>query len=227
MRRTFIIIVVFATLISCSNSSDFETGEIKAIKILREALIARHTSTLLLDTKKIITRKKIDASKIPVLFVELENGQNGTLTLYPGEGNGETWLGADGATITLQSGIIKATRGMRGDVMGSVSSMPSWSDITDTSEYSRQISYLGGDNHTYSKIFACVMKKNLKKTTIIIFNVHFDVHKYSESCIRKTEKLENTYFVDSNKIVRRSKQFHGPALGYLLIERLEQQNLHQ
>ena len=151
----------------------------------------------------------------------MKNGQNGTLTLYPGEGIGETWLGADGATITLQSGIIKATRGMRGDVMGSVSSMPSWSDITDTSEYSRQISYLGGDNHTYSKIFACVMKKNLKKTTIIIFNVHFDVHKYSESCIRKTEKLENTYFVDSNKIVRRSKQFHGPALG-VLIERLEQ-----
>ena len=58
MRQTSLIIVVFATLISCSNSSNFETGEIKAIKILREALIARNTSTVLLDTRKIITRKK-------------------------------------------------------------------------------------------------------------------------------------------------------------------------
>ena len=37
---------------SCSNSSDFESGEIKANKILKEALIARQTSTILLDTKE-------------------------------------------------------------------------------------------------------------------------------------------------------------------------------
>ena len=128
MKQTLIIILAFVVLMSCSNSSDFETGEIKAIKILREAVIARYKSTTLLDTRKIITRKKIDDAKIPVLFVELENGQNGTLTLYPGEGIGETWLGADGATITLENGIIKATRGMRRDVMGSNSSMPQWSN---------------------------------------------------------------------------------------------------
>ena len=227
MRQIFMIIVVFATLISCSNSSDFETGEIKAIKILREALIASNTSTMLLDTRKVITRKKIDDAKIPVLFVELENGQNGTLTLYPGKGIGQTWLGADGATITLQNGIIKATRGMRGDVMGSVSSMPPWSEITDTSEYSRQISYLGGDNQIYSKRFACVMKKHIKKASIIIFDIPFDVQKYRESCVSNIEKLENTYFVDSKNIVRRSKQYHGQALGHLLIERLELQSQQQ
>ena len=105
---------------------------------------ARSTSTILLDTRKIITRKKIDDAKIPVLFVELENGQNGTLTLYPGEGVGETWLGADGATITLESGIVKATRGMKNDIMGSTSSMPMWSDIKDSSKYIRQIFYLSG-----------------------------------------------------------------------------------
>ena len=127
MRLKFSIILVFTTLISCSNSSDFETGEIKAIKMLREVIIARNTSTTLLDTRKIITRKKIDEAKIPVLFVELDNGQNGTLTLYPGKGIGETWLGADGATITLENGIIKANE--ERDVMGSKSSMPPWSEI--------------------------------------------------------------------------------------------------
>ena len=221
MNWIFIVFLVFVTLISCSNSSDFETGEIKAIKMLRETLIARNTTRMLLDTRKIITRKKIDDAKIPVLFVELENGQNGTLTLYPGEGVGETWLGADGATITLQSGRIKATRGMRHDVMGSTSSMPLWSDIKDIAEYSHQISYLGGNNQIYSTRFACVMKKNKKQSTITIFDVPFKTQEFVEVCINTTEKLENSYFVDSENIVRRSVQYHGPALGYLTIERLD------
>ena len=76
MKFIFVIIVAFGTLISCSNSSDFEIAEIEAIKTFEEALIDRNISTILLDTRKIITRKKIDDAKIPVLFVELENGQN-------------------------------------------------------------------------------------------------------------------------------------------------------
>ena len=101
-------------------------------------MLASKTPTKILDTRTIITREKIDDAKIPVLFMELENGQNGTLTLYPGLGVGETWLGADGATVTLERGIIKATRGMRGDVMGSSTSMPSWAEVKDTSEYTRK-----------------------------------------------------------------------------------------
>ncbi|MDA7592270.1 YjbF family lipoprotein [Rhodobacteraceae bacterium] len=221
MKWIFVVSLAFTTLISCSNSSDFETGEIKAIKMLRETLIAHKKSTILLDTRKIITRNKIDNAKIPVLFVELENGQNGTLTLYPGEGIGETWLGADGATITLQSGRIKATRGMRSDVMGSTSSMPPWSEIEDTSEYSRQISYLGGDNQTSFKTFSCIMKKHNKQSTITIFDVPFETQEFLEVCINGTEKLENIYFVDYKNVVRSSKQYHGAALGYLTIERLD------
>ena len=222
MKRVYILILAFTTLISCNNSSDLETGEIKAIKILREALIARQTSTMMLDTRKIITRKKIDDAKIPVLFVELENGQNGTLTLYPGKGVGETWLGADGATITLENGIIKATRGMRRDVMGSQSSMPPWSEINDYSKYTRQIFYLGGDNQIQSKIFSCTVKKADKLLTIIIFDVPFETQEFIETCSNNTEKpKKNSYFIDQKKIVRKSVQYHGPALGYLTIERVD------
>ena len=221
MKQTLIIILAFVVLMSCSNSSDFETGEIKAIKILREAVIARYKSTTLLDTRKIITRKKIDDAKIPVLFVELENGQNGTLTLYPGEGIGETWLGADGATITLENGIIKATRGMRRDVMGSNSSMPQWSEIKNSSEYSRQVFYLGGDNQIQSNIFSCILKKTNNRSTIIIFDVPFDTQEFFETCTSNVEKLNNSYFIDQKKIVRKSVQYHGPELGYLTIERVD------
>ena len=81
---------------------------------------------MFVDARNLLSREQIDAAKIPVLFVELESGQNGTLTPYPGHGLGQTWLGADGATITLERGILKASRGMGDDLMGSSSSMPSW-----------------------------------------------------------------------------------------------------
>ena len=66
---------------------------------------------------------------MPVLFVGLTSGQNGILTPYPGQGDGQTWLGADGATITLGKGVLKASRGMGDDLMGSSSFMPPWSNI--------------------------------------------------------------------------------------------------
>ena len=221
MSKSIFLIMSLIILTACSNSSDFETGEIKAIKNLREALLASKTPTKILDTRNIITRKKIDDARIPVLFVELENGQNGTLTLYPGKGVGETWLGADGATITLENGVIKATRGMRRDVMGSESSMPSWSEINGSSKYTRQIFYLGGDNQIQSNIFSCTMKTANKISTIIIFDVPFETQEFIETCINNTEKLKNSYFIDPKKIMRRSVQYHGPALGYLTIERVD------
>ena len=51
---------------ACSNSSDMETGEIKAIKTLREAFSARKMPNKILDTRTIVTRKKID--NVFVLF---------------------------------------------------------------------------------------------------------------------------------------------------------------
>ena len=221
MKGFFLKVFALVTLTACSNSSDFETGEIKAIKILRETMIARNKSTTLLDTRRIITRKKIDDANIPVLFVELENGQNGTLTLYPGEGVGETWLGADGATITLENGMIKATRGMRNDVMGSTSSMPSWSNIKNTTEITRQFFYLSGDNQMESKTFLCKLKKHNNQSIITIFDVPFVTQEFVENCENKMENLKNNYFLDRKNIVRRSIQYHGPALGYLIIERLD------
>ena len=219
--RKHVLLLSLIIVTACSNSSDFETGEIKAIKNLRDTLLASKTPTKILDTRSIITRKKIDDAKIPVLFMELENGQNGTLTLYPGQGVGETWLGADGATVTLDRGIIKATRGMRGDVMGSRSSMPSWTDVKDTLEYTRQVSYLSGNNQTESKTYSCITKNDRRRSYVTIFDVDFHVQEYREICTYGAIKLNNFYFVDKENIVRKSIQYHGPALGYVTIERLD------
>ena len=206
---------------ACSNSSDMETGEIKAIKTLREAFSARKMPNKILDTRTIVTRKKIDNAKVPVLFIELENKQNGTLTLYPGQNIGETWLGADGAIVVLDRGVLKATRGMRGDLMGATSTMPDWSQIKKSAKYKRSLVYLSGNNQTVNKKFTCELKTDGSRFSIIVFDLPISVKQYNEICSGDLNKITNIYFVDHKDIVRRSVQYHGNTLGYILIERLD------
>ena len=65
------------------------------------------------------------------------------------------------------------------------------------------------------------IKKHNKLSTIIIFDVPFNTRKFIETCSNKAERLENKYFVDHADIVRKSVQYHGPALRYLTVERLD------
>ena len=167
-------------------------------------------------------QKQIDEAKVPVLFVELPSGQNGTLTPYPGQGIGQTWLGADGATITLDRGVLKASRGVGDDLMGSSSSMPSWSKINGNSPaFRRKLFYLNGNNKISERIFECNIKKSGKRKIIKIWDVKFTVTKFNENCASGDFKIENTYYLDDRKIIRKSKQYHSDTVGYIVTERLD------
>ena len=105
MKKFILISVLISILTSCSNTPELETGEIKTLAILNQAFQKANQPKQFIDARNLINREQIDAANIPVLFVELASGQNGTLTPYPGQGVGQTWLGADGATITLERGM--------------------------------------------------------------------------------------------------------------------------
>ena len=157
-----------------------------------------------------------------MLFVELASGQNGTLTPYPGQGVGQTWLGADGATITLEEGILKASRGMGDDLMGSSISMPAWPKINKRREiYSRNFAYITGDNKISQRVFSCYIEKTSSDKQIRIWDINFKVDKFEESCSDGSLTFKNTYHVDTQGIVRRSTQYHSKTLGSILIERVD------
>ena len=115
--KNILIFIIKPPVCWLFNSPEIETGEIKTVQVLKEALSNRQSQDIFIDARKLLTREQIDAAGIPVLYVELETGQNGTLTPYPNEGIGKTWLGADGATLTLDYGRIKASRGLGDDLM--------------------------------------------------------------------------------------------------------------
>ena len=223
IRKSLVKFILILTLGCCSNTPELETGEIKILHLLKKTFEQPNQSKVFLDVRNLLSRKQIDEANMPVLFVELETGQNGTLTPYPGQGIGQTWLGADGATITLERGIIKASRGMGDDIMGSSSSTPKWQEIYSSSItiYNRKISYLTGNNKISERSFKCTIKRNGKKEIIKIWDVEFEVIKFIEKCNQDEFEINNVYYLDSKGIVRQSYQYHSETLGHIFIQRLD------
>ena len=222
MRKCVANLLFIFALASCSNTTDMETGEIRTLQLLKNVFDKPKGSGVFADARNLLSREQIDAAKTPVLFVELPSGQNGTLTLYPGQGVGETWLGADGATITMDQGILKASRGMGDDLMGSNSSMPRWSQLKQkTKPYKRELVYITGNNKLFARNFDCKLRREEKKEVVKIWKVEFRVTKFEETCNHKSLEIKNTYYLDHQDIVRKSFQYHGNKIGYIITERLE------
>ena len=222
MRNCLAKIVLFIFLTACSNTPDFETGEIKTLQLLKNVFSQSSKSKTFINARDLLSRKQIDDANTAVIFVELETGQNGTLTPYPGLGDGQTWLGADGAFITLDQGILKASRGMGTDLMGSSSTFPLWKNISSTETvYSRDLSYIDGKNKIYRLILECKIKKNKTQENLEIWGVVFLVSKYEENCRHSDGTITNIYYLDTREIVRKSLQYHSEEIGYLITERLD------
>lgn len=222
MNKFLACLAAVIILASCSNTSDMETGEIRTLQLLKNAFDRSNNPKTFIDAKNLINREQIDATNIPVLFVELASGQNGTLTPYPGQGVGQTWLGADGATVTLDRGVLKASRGMGDDLMGSFSAMPTWSKINkDSKNYSRELNYITGNNKISKRVFRCNIEKTSRTELIKIWDINFKVIEFEENCSDGSLTFKNIYLVDTQGIVRSSTQYHSETLGSILIERLD------
>ena len=200
MKKFSITIALFLSIASCTNTPELESGEIKTFQVLKDAIDQRAKSRAIIDARDTLSRQQIDKYALPVLFVELPWGQNGTLTLYPGQGIGQTWLGADGATITLEKGVLKASRGMGDDLMGSKSFMPEWDKFDQFSNnYEKQLKYLSGNNKIISKNFTCRIQKVSGKERLEIWDLEFILDKFEENCTTSGISIKNIYYLDRKK----------------------------
>ena len=212
---------LYLLMIGCTNTSDVASGEREVFSVIEGALKRDATKDQFVDARMLVTRDKIDAASIPLLFIELESGQNGTLIKYPGANTGDVWLGIDGATITLKSGMLLATRGMGDDLMASVGILPNFSQYERDLTYDKKQMWLSEDNKISKLNFTCKLNGEAQSTEIDVFDKKFSVRRVEEHCQADNVDVQNLYFIDEKGIVRRSKQYHSKTLGYILIERLD------
>jgi hypothetical protein len=81
---------------ACGNSPELETRETSVLKIIKDKMDAPSGATAYIDPRKLVLRENLDSIGVLIMFVEIDRGQNGTLSKDTGEGIGYTWLGVDG-----------------------------------------------------------------------------------------------------------------------------------
>ena len=220
MKLVFSILLLSA-LSACGNSPELETGETKVLKIIKDKMDAPSGATAYIDARKLVSREILDGVGVPILFVEIDRGQNGTLSQYPGEGIGQTWLAVDGSTVTLENGLLKATRGMGDDLMGSeISHEINWSDFDDVS-YERRMAYLRFDNQTLINQYYCSLTDMNNFETVNLFDAEFSVNHLQETCRGAAGSFVNDFYIDTEGLVRSSRQYQGEKIGYMTISRLD------
>ena len=171
------------------------------------------------DIRSIITPDAIAASTEPLLFFELiETGQQAIMSLTGRNGDVLTWSTADGKSISLQGGLLVATRGfgfdlMSADVSGTIAALNG-----GEREYQRFASYLDGQNASVVRSFSCVMM-GPEDEAINSFGRTVAVKRWVEECSSLSGEV-NSVFRLANGEVWRADQLVSEPVGGVLTERL-------
>jgi hypothetical protein len=180
--------------------------------------------TIVPDVRSLLSRAAIDGYGAPLLFVEVpDQALAASLIVEEIRDGTETWRTADRQTISLQEGLLVATRGLGNDVMSA--------DVSGTraalaggprTQYARFASFLDGDDRTVFRSLLCNMAPP-RPDTVESFSLAFPVSLHVETCATTGLVIENRYWTDPDGTMRRSQQWAGPALGMLYIERISRE----
>lgn len=214
MIRHIITFAICAALTACS--SDGKSERLDMIKKLTNDLITRDEKQKTVDPRKVITRAQLDKVKTPLILAEIpQREQVGTLALYSRDTRGQTWLGQDGATITTRNGTLIATRGMGPDLMAA-----DWvTNYQNDNIYSRRWESLRSDNEIITVTMNCSLVK-IGAKTVKIFEKDYKTVQINEKCTNDDLEIVNTFWIEDSGLVRKSKQWHGQDIGFILLERM-------
>lgn len=206
------LVLGLVTLTACSSGNIQSSG----MSLFEQAKASLKKPTgQAVDPRKVITRSMIDAANTPVIIVEaLNTNQIGSLINHPSSNNGEFWIGADGSSLRTKNGILIETRGMGPDLMAS-----EVTTVLINGHHSvRRMGFLDGANQLVTHTYHCKVEQ-LDDEVTTLFEIRFRTTKFTEHCHSDAADFVNEYWVGNKGLVRMSKQWHSPYIGFLLIER--------
>lgn len=158
---------------------------------------------------------------VRVMLVELPQAESAALTgIDTIKGETVTWRSLEDQALTVQNGVVVATRGLAFDLMGSnVGLIPS--NIFGQAEFRersvRSFSFLDGENTLSTLSYECRYDTHSPEV-VARLNGLAELPYVSEICIRPGPDIENRYYFDLSGRQVTSKQWLGDILGYAMVE---------
>lgn len=144
----------------------------------------------------------------PLIFVEFPDLGVASALAPIGENQGVTnWRSARQVSILLEDGFLRGTRGLGGDLMTTDIEEPLIAIRRGRGEGVRVHRYVNPEDLTVTRAFRCVYDR--------------DSGSVRERCYGNGIEFENRYVLGRGGQSVKSRQWIGPLLGYVEIERLK------
>ncbi len=216
IRAVFFALAGMMILASCG-SNQSATFSRAALEQVRQALIPKSRKAPPLTTAILRTRLTPEVrAQIgrPVLIAELPTLQVAAVVIETAQ-NGETttWIAPDGVGVYSRGGMISGTRGIGFDLMASDINGP-LAIVTGQGQGTAQRvhHYLDGENSQITVKFACTYSGGNGVVTEQCTSDHDDSGQPADL------KFTNSYWLDANQRIVKSKQWIGTRNGYITLE---------
>ncbi len=173
------------------------------------------------DVRGMLTRQLLSTSDAPLLLIEAPRlASTATLRITGRNGPYTTWTTGDARSFTFRGGVLSATRGL-GDDLSSADNTAAAARVAarNAGDAPRTQYYLDAENQIYAVRFNCTFQNAGRETIEIVERLHPTV-RLRETCRNEGLAIQNDYWVGSDGMVWKSRQWVGPAIGYIVTERL-------
>lgn len=156
----------------------------------------------------------LTASETPVILAAVPSLEVADIFQKIGSnGNQETWISSIGMTITLENGIVVATRGFGEDIYAADTRGLSAALGRGVGTYSRNIEHLDSSDEVIRMEFSCELEP-VGQDQVTILDRSFGATKLQETCRSEDAAFANYYWVNGSRDVVQSQQWLGKSVGH-------------
>lgn len=212
LRSAALGLLAVAMLAGCSNDGS-------GLGTLRASLASLGASRAApVDPSSVVTPEFLAQQTEPLIYAELpDRGAQSGLTLVRRSGDVALWAAADGISVALERGVLTATRGLGGDLMSAELSEVQSAIRGQRSRAVRVMRYLDGEDQEVLRSFICDYARRSEPADTLAGR--FPAIRVDEDCAGLDTQFVNTYWINGG-IMRKSRQWVGPFVGFLTMERL-------
>jgi len=202
MRHTILLLLATA-LSGCSVVQGMLPGGAQTVSFPAQSEAPRTDSGPKFSTTPIVQG--------PLLNVTLlERGTQAALEQSGTNGSVTTWVSSDGISVSLDRGVLVATRGLGDDLMAA-SARPTLDALAGKpDEYRREYRFLSAENHPAYQLMGCTMEPHGSETL-----TGKRLMRYDETCRTFSEQHINSYWTDGSGEIVVSRQWISPLIGAL------------
>jgi Group 4 capsule polysaccharide lipoprotein gfcB, YjbF len=224
-------LLAFLVLASCTTVGDLGGGTaednpaLAAVRQIGSGLFNRGRNAA--SPQFTATRASLSEAGItrPVLVARLDAvGISVGLLEFQTPRDAIVWRSLDGNTITTAGGLLRNTRGFGTD-LHSLETAPLQRALSGGGpvEYSRLFRGLDGLDQIETHRLYCQLQPETRENVDVLGRA-YDTQRYVETCRvqgRNAPVFENTYWQGRGGTIWKSRQWAGPDLGYIDLERVD------